>query len=160
MQSLEQNHNSRQLTYQTAYPDGDVPITPNCFLYERIGINFATDSVDKGEYHPKKRCQRIQEIVCHFWKRWMKEWFPFKASRKKWQRQYKYMKENDVVLIAVPDKPREKWPRGRVLEIICEACKWTGRSTESSSSKYKAEETYYEIVRTEIQLNKHCFKPH
>lgn len=152
--------NSRQLTYQTAYPDGDVPITPNCFLYERIGINFATDSVDKGEYHPKKRCQRIQEIVCHFWKRWMKEWFPFKASRKKWQRQYKYMKENDVVLIAVPDKPREKWPRGRVLEIICEASKWTGRSTESSSSKYKAKETYYEIVRTEIQLNKHCFKPH
>ena len=31
------------------------------------------------------------------------------------------MKENDVLLIAVPDKPRGKWPLGRVLEIFCGA---------------------------------------
>ena len=46
--------NSRPLTYQTANPDDDVRIIPNHFLHGRIGREFAHDSVDKGECHPKK----------------------------------------------------------------------------------------------------------
>ena len=72
--------NSRQLTYQGANPDDDIPITSNHFLHRAIGGEFAPDTVDKEDFHLKKVYRRIQEIVCHFWKRWMKEWLPIIGS--------------------------------------------------------------------------------
>ena len=110
--------NSRPLTYQSANPDDNVPITPNHFLHGRIGGEFAPDSVDTEDFQPKKRWRRVQEIVRHFWKRWMKEWLPSIGARKKWHREQEDMKEGDVVLIVDPDTQRGKWPMGRVLKIF------------------------------------------
>ena len=68
--------NSRPLTYQSANPDDDIPITPNHFLHGQVGGQFAPENVDEDPFNPKKRWRRIQELVRHFWKRWLQEWLP------------------------------------------------------------------------------------
>ena len=65
--------NSRPLTYQTANPEDNVPLTPNHFLHGQVGGIFAPE-IDKEEsYNPKKRWRRIHELTRHFWGRWMTE---------------------------------------------------------------------------------------
>ena len=76
--------NSRPLTYQSMNPKDDVPLTPNHFLFGQIGGQFAPQSVDETDFNPRKRWRRIQEVVRHFWNRWLKEWVPGLNTRKKW----------------------------------------------------------------------------
>ena len=66
--------NSRALMYQSANPEDDVPLTPNHFLIGQVVGRFAPESVDETSYSLKKR--RAQELVRHFWHRWLKEWIP------------------------------------------------------------------------------------
>ena len=66
--------NSRTLMYQSANPEDDVPLTPNHFLIDQVVGRFAPESVDEISYSLKKR--RAQELVRHFWHRWLKEWIP------------------------------------------------------------------------------------
>ncbi|MCG8047968.1 MAG: hypothetical protein N0E48_20505 [Candidatus Thiodiazotropha endolucinida] len=61
--------NSRPLTYQTANPSDDVPLTPNHFLHGQVGGEFAPTSVDQTSFNPRKRWRRVQELVRHFWHR-------------------------------------------------------------------------------------------
>ena len=46
--------NSRPLTYQSANPEDDVPLTPNHFLFGQVGGQFAPESVDETTFNPKK----------------------------------------------------------------------------------------------------------
>ena len=46
--------NSRPLTYQSANPNDDVPITPNHFLHGQIGGTFAPEAPNEVAYNPKK----------------------------------------------------------------------------------------------------------
>ena len=108
--------NSRPLTYQSAHPMDNTPLTPNHFLFGQSGGVFAPDSVDTTTYSPIKRWRRVQELVRHFWKRWLQEWLPGLSSRKKWTQQQRDIVTGDVVLVVSPDTPRGKWPLGRVLE--------------------------------------------
>ena len=78
--------NSRPLTYQSANHADDVPLTPNHFLHGQIGGQFAPMSVDDTQYSPRKRWRRVQELVRHFWKRWLREWLPGLSARKRWHR--------------------------------------------------------------------------
>ena len=109
--------NSRPLTYQSANPNDDVPITPNHFLHGQVGGQFAPENVDSEPFNPKKRWRRIQELVRHFWKRWLQEWLPGLNARQKWRQEQRDVKVGDVVLVISPDTPRGKWPLGRILEI-------------------------------------------
>ena len=76
--------NSRPLTYQSANPEDDIPLTPNHFLIGQIGGQFAPESVDETNYSLKKRWRRVQELVRHFWHRWFREWIPSLSNRRKW----------------------------------------------------------------------------
>ncbi|KAK3085160.1 hypothetical protein FSP39_025212 [Pinctada imbricata] len=105
--------NSRPLTFQSAYVDDIVPLTPNHFLHGQLGGQFAPQSVDETEFNPR----RIQEIVRHFWHRWMREWIPGLNSRNKWVHPHKDMQKNDVVIVMNPYEPRGHWPLGRVEEV-------------------------------------------
>ena len=108
--------NSRPLTYQSADPKDDTPLTPNHFLHGQVGGEFAPESVDEEEFHPRKRWRRVQELVRHFWKRWMQEWLPSLSSRKKWYKERKDVRIGDVVLVISPDSKRGEWPLGKVIE--------------------------------------------
>ena len=69
--------NSRPLTYQSSNPKDSVSLTPNHFLVEQVGGKSAPDAVDYTEFSLHKRWRRVQELISHFWKRWMREWLPF-----------------------------------------------------------------------------------
>ena len=109
--------NSRYLTYQSASPDDDVPLTPNHFLIGQIGGQFAPESVDETTVSPKKRWRRVQELVRHFWHRWLREWLPSLNVRRKWTEVKQDLKVGDAVLVISPNTPRGHWPLGRVIEV-------------------------------------------
>ena len=109
--------NSRPLTYQSANVKDNVPITPNHFLHGQIGGQFAPEVVDEVAYDPKKRWRRVQELVRHFWHRWLREWIPSLSPRQKWFKVKKDIKPGDIVLVVSPNTPRGQWPLGRILEV-------------------------------------------
>ena len=47
--------NSRPLTYQSADPADDTPLTPNHFLHGQVGGQFAPTTVDETQFNPRKR---------------------------------------------------------------------------------------------------------
>ena len=97
--------NSRPITYQSANPRDLTPLTPNHFLYGRMGGELAPE-IDASDLTPVRRWRRIQEVIKNFWKRWMEEWLPSLAGRRKWQHKQRYIKVGDVVLVIVVDTER------------------------------------------------------
>jgi hypothetical protein len=89
--------NSRPLTYQSANPKDEIPLTPNHFLIGQMGGKFAPESVDLTDFNPKKRWRRVQELVRHFWHRWLHEWIPSLNRRQKWFSSQREIKEDDLV---------------------------------------------------------------
>ena len=75
--------NSRLLIYQSADLKDVTPLTPNHFLHEQAGGLFAPETVDEVAFNPSKRWRRVQELISHFWKRWLKEWLPLLNARQK-----------------------------------------------------------------------------
>ena len=108
--------NSRPLTYQSMHPMDIVPLTPNHFLHGSLGGKFAPDSVDTTDFNPRKRWRRVQELVLHFWNRWIREWLPGLNPRKKWLRESGQLQVGDVVVVMSRTMPRGKWPLGRITE--------------------------------------------
>ena len=108
--------NLRLLTYQSANPADDVPLTPNHFLYGQIRGHFAPTSCDDTDFN-FQRWRRIQELVRHCWSRWMREWLPGLNARRKWFQTNRDVQAGDVMLVISPDTPRGNWPLGRVLEV-------------------------------------------
>ena len=109
--------NSRPLTTQSVDPRDETPLTPNHFIFGQLGGSFAPDDVGDQDYHPRKRWRRVQELLSHFWKRWIREWLPRLSARSKWCKPYNNFAVGDVVLVMSPDTPRGKWPLGRVMEV-------------------------------------------
>ena len=109
--------NSRPLTYQSANPEDDVPLTPNHFLFGQVRGQFAPESVDETTLNAKKRWRRVQELVRHFWHRWVREWLPALNVRRKWLTVQRNIQVDDVVLVMSPKTPRGHWPLGRVIEV-------------------------------------------
>ena len=109
--------NSRPLTYQSANPQDDVPLTPNHLLHGQMGGMFAPETTKEEAYHPLKRWRRVQELTRHFWKRWLQEWIPSLSPRQKWHEERNNLKVGDVVLVLMPDSPRAHWPLARILEV-------------------------------------------
>ena len=60
------------ITYQSADPRDATPLTPNHFLHgQMVGVT-APESVDEDQLNPRNRWRRVQELIPHFWKRWMR----------------------------------------------------------------------------------------
>lgn len=110
--------NSRPLTYQSANPKDNTPLTPNHFIHGQVGGQFAPDSVDETDFNPRKRWRRIQELVKHFWQRWIREWLPGLNKRTKWTQNRKDFKLNDIVLVMNQNLPRGHWPLGKIVEVF------------------------------------------
>ena len=98
--------NSRPLTYQSANPADDAPLTPNHFLHGQIGGHFAPSSCDDTDFNLRKRWRRIQELVRHFWSRWLREWLPGLNARRKWFQTHRDVQVGDVMLVISPDTSR------------------------------------------------------
>ena len=110
--------NSRPLTYQSANPSDEEVLTPNHFLFGQIGGVFAPESVDETVFSPRKRWRRVQELVKHFWKRWLREYIPTLGSRKKWRKTHRNFQVGDIVLVVEPEAHRGHWSLGRITEVF------------------------------------------
>ena len=108
--------NSRPLTYQTANVNDIIPLTPNHFLIGQMGGEMAPE-IDNTKMHPVRRWRRVQEILRHFWTRWIKEWLPSLNPRRKWQTTQRNIQTGDVVLILSQKSERGTWPLGKVTEV-------------------------------------------
>jgi hypothetical protein len=107
--------NSRPLTYQSASSSDLVPLTPNHFLFGQLGGTFAPEIIDQTPFNPRRRWRRVQELVRHFWHRWIREWIPGLNPRNKWCRSERDFRTGDVVLILSAVAPRGYWPLGRIV---------------------------------------------
>ena len=108
--------NSRPLTFHSANPADDTPLTPNHFLHGQVGGVFAP-AIERGR-GLLPRWRRIQELLGHFWKRFMTEWVPFLNPRAKWRQQQRDLKPGDIVIVPSPDTPRGRFPLARVTEVM------------------------------------------
>ena len=108
--------NSRPLTYQSANPHDITPLTPSHFLHGELGRRAAPVPVDEI-HHPRQRWRRVQELIRHFWRRWMQEWLPGLGSRKKWHSPKREFHVGDVVLVVSSDTARGNWPLGRIVSV-------------------------------------------
>lgn len=106
--------NSRPLTYQSANSDDVIPLTPNHFLHGQIGGQFAPE-LDRLT-SLRSRWRRVQDLIAHFWTRWLREWLPSLQPRSKWRSGHKLIEEGDIVVIMCTDTPRGKWPLGRIVK--------------------------------------------
>ena len=105
--------NSRPITYVSSSPDDLVPLTPSHFLVGNLGGLFAPEVSSNEAFNPRKRWQRIQQLISQFWKRWRKESLPSLNVRGKWFNPKRELTAGDVVLLV---EPNAKWPLGRVVE--------------------------------------------
>ena len=108
--------NSRPLTYQSAHPADDVPLTPNHFLHGQAGGRFAPNTDATGPL--MQRWRQVQDIMERFWQRWMREWIPSLHPRTKWRRERRDLKKDDIVLVVSTDTPRGRWPLARVIDVF------------------------------------------
>ena len=107
--------NSRPLTYQSAHPGDDVPLTPNHFLHGQVGGCFAPE-VESGTTL-SRRWRFVQSLMERVWHRWMRKWLPRLTPRSKWRQALPDLQVGDVVLVVEADTPRGKWPLARVLDV-------------------------------------------
>jgi len=108
--------NSRPLTYQSASPSDITPLTPSHFLHGELGRRAAPVLADDVR-HPRKRWRRVQELIRHFWHRWIQEWLPSLGSRSKWTLHNRDFAVGDVVLVMNTETPRGTWPLGRIVSV-------------------------------------------
>ncbi|XP_071950853.1 uncharacterized protein [Antedon mediterranea] len=110
--------NSRPLTYQSASVKDVIPLTPNHCLPCQMGGNLAPESIfDTTVFNPRKQWRRVQELMRHFWNRWLREWLPALNKRKKWREPKRDLRVDEVVLVVQKGTVRGQWPLGRIKEI-------------------------------------------
>ena len=110
--------NFRPITYQISNVDDPEPLTPNHFLFNQVGGQFAPESVDTEQYNPRVRWRHVEEIVHLFWRRWLREWLPSLIRRRKWGKERRELQVGELVLGLSTDIPRRKWPLGRIVQVF------------------------------------------
>ena len=68
--------------------------------------------------NPQKRWQRIQVLIDHVWKRWLKEWLPTQRERSKWRTDHQSIQPGDVVFVLQAEVSQGKWLLGRVMTVF------------------------------------------
>ena len=145
--------NSRPLTNQSANPEDDIPLTPNHFLIGQIGGQFAPESVDETNYSLKKRWRRVQELVRHFWHRWLREWIPSLSNRRKWLKEERDVHIRRCSLSYVAQHTTRALASRKNRRSLSRK-RWSCKSRESPSGKEPTDQTYFEIVSVGIAVKK------
>ncbi len=108
--------NARPLTYQSADGNDVTPLTPGHIIYGQLGGCCVMESSDIGDL--RKRWRRVQELIRHFWQRWLKEWLPSLSVRKKWETVHRDFAVGDIVLVMSTDLVRGHFPLGRIVNTF------------------------------------------
>jgi len=102
--------------YQSADPRDLLPLTASHFLHGELGGRLAPAPIHEVK-HPRKRWRRVQELIRHFWHRWLSEWIPGLRSRKKWRLSSHDFAVGDTVFVIQSDTARGNWPLTKIVEV-------------------------------------------
>ena len=116
LSQVESLVNSRPLTYVSGDVQDPEPLTPNHFILGRASPNLPTDVFPESDVSSTKKWRHAQAIASHFWRRWMKEYFPTLTERKKWNVPQRNLQVYDVVALLDPNHPRGIWKLAKVIE--------------------------------------------
>ncbi|XP_041781972.1 uncharacterized protein LOC121598764 [Anopheles merus] len=119
MTEIEMMVNSRPLTYIPLDEDLDFPITPNHLLLGSSDGRKTTAFFDDSPASIKSSWSATQGNADLFRKRWIADYLPTLTRRSKWFHPAPRIKVDDVVVIVDGNLPRNSWPMGRVLSVIC-----------------------------------------
>ena len=59
-----------------------------------------------------------EDLATHFWRRWIREFLPTLAERKKWGEKKRNLREGEVVVVLDPATPRGSLPLWRITRIV------------------------------------------
>ena len=106
--------NARPLVAVSSDPEAPEILTPATLLTQKPQQLKAPPSDFSIDDLCAKQWKRVQYLANVFWSRWRKEYLPTLQPRRKWQTTAPNIHEDDLVLLASKDTPRNKWPLARV----------------------------------------------
>ncbi|XP_055622783.1 uncharacterized protein LOC129766287 [Toxorhynchites rutilus septentrionalis] len=110
--------NSRPLTYIPLEFAEQESLTPNHFLlFGTKGISQNEMAINLGGSALWNSWRLAQNLVHHFWTRWIREYLPTISRRTKWFEPTKPHEPGDLVLV-VDEGKRYGWLRGQVVDVI------------------------------------------
>ena len=98
-------------------PQGRRAFNARSFFYGTPGGDFPPSAVDSTSSSLKRRWRQIQDLIKHFWQRWMQKWLPMLHLRQKWRQEQRNIIVGDTVLLVANDTPRGKLPMARVTNV-------------------------------------------
>ena len=109
--------NNRPLTHVSSDPSDALPLTPNDLLQPG-----GTAPLPPGIFSIRdiytRRWRHVQHLTNRFWSRWVREYISTIQHRQKWLSATRDFAVNDIVLVADEVTPRNRWPMGRITEVI------------------------------------------
>ncbi len=54
----------------------------------------------REDVYCQRHWRRVQYLVNKFWERWKREFLPMLQTRRKWQKPYRYVSVDDIVLLC------------------------------------------------------------
>ncbi len=110
--------NSRPLTHVSHCPDDPEPLTPNHFLIGRLHPHLPMDKVEERDQLSRRHFIQAQALLDSYWRRWISEYMPKLAERKKWFDNHPPLKVDDFVLVTDEASPRGHWPIGKIEKLL------------------------------------------
>ncbi|XP_055622826.1 uncharacterized protein LOC129766332 [Toxorhynchites rutilus septentrionalis] len=109
--------NSRPLMYIPLEFAEQEALTPNHFLlFGTKGISQNEMAINLGGSALRDSWRLAQNLVHHFWTRWIREYLPTISRRTKWFEPTKPLEPGDLVLV-VDEGKRYGWLRGQVVDV-------------------------------------------
>ena len=116
---VEATVNSRPLTVDSLNDESAEPLTPNHILTMKTKVVLPPPRVfQKADVYCRERWRVVQHLANEFWDRWRKEYLTSLQVRSKWTRENRSFETNDIVLVKDTNMTRNKWPMGRITEVL------------------------------------------
>ena len=111
--------NSRPLAVDNLNDCTVDPLTPNHLLTMKSKVVLPLPGVfQQADIYCKKRWRAVQHLANEFWTRFSKEYIRVSQIRQKWNQVCRNVSVNDIVLVLDKDLPRNRWSKGRVVEVF------------------------------------------
>lgn len=109
--------NSRPLTYIPLDSEASDVLTPNHFIMgSSNGIKIFGVSSDDPAFL-KTNCKRSNQLMGHFWKRWIREYLPIIRRRSKWFDDVRELEVGDIVVIIEDNYEMHLWKKVKVIDV-------------------------------------------
>ena len=111
--------NSRPLAVDNLNDETVDPLTPNHLLTMKSKVVLPPPGVfQREDVYCRKRWRAVQHLANEFWQRFSKEYVRVSNVRQKWNTIHRNVSVGDIVLVLDKDLPRNRWSKGRVVEVF------------------------------------------